>query len=102
MQKKMIDNMEMAKKKKDLLHRELLERQRKLKEVADRRVEALRLSDATKKKQHNDLLTAILLHDDQDVSASIYCESCVQVLNSIANLYLYYLMRYFSYFTVNL
>ena len=102
MQKKMIDNMEMAKKKKDLLHRELLERQRKLKEVADRRVEALRLSDATKKKQHNDLLTAILLHDDQDVSALIYCKCCVQVLNSIANLYLYYLMRYFSYFTVNL
>ncbi|XP_067928040.1 VPS9 domain-containing protein 1-like [Watersipora subatra] len=64
LQKKMIENMEFARKKKTLLDCQLLERQQRLKEVADRRIGAMGIADPAKQKRHNDLLTAILLHDD--------------------------------------
>ena len=64
----MIENMDLAKKKKTLLDHQLLERQKALKEVADRRIAALNMSDPAKEKQHNNLLTAVFLHDDKHVS----------------------------------
>lgn len=64
----MMENMEIAKRRKSVLDDRLFERQQRLKNLADRRIASLRLSDATKKKQHNDLLTTIYLHDDKYVS----------------------------------
>lgn len=66
-----MENLEIAKKRKTQLDQKVFERQQKLKQLADSRISSLRNVDAVKKKQHNDLLTTILLHDDRYVSVTV-------------------------------
>lgn len=69
----MHENIEEAKNVKTRLNIQLLERQQQLKWLSDQRIAALNLSDPVKEKQHTDLLTTILLHDDKHVSSIMSC-----------------------------
>ena len=78
----MMENMEIAKRKKSEWELRLIERQQKLKNLADRRIASLKLADSTKEKQHNDLLRTIYLHDDKYVS-SLQCAVMRQTACSV-------------------
>lgn len=69
---KLSENLEIAKKKRSLWAQQLLDRQRQLKRLSDERIAALKLSDPAKKRQQNELLTAILLHDDKEVCLHMF------------------------------
>lgn len=66
-EKKKIEIIEMAKRKKSRLDDQLVERQQQLKDLAAEKVLSLKSPDPTREQQ---VLTAILLHDNQDVSVS--------------------------------